>query len=105
MGTKLTLVVDGAPEPEPPASREEGIQIAQAAWRDARIAHVRMLAALNSAGVLRLHNSGALPSEDGPKQITVYTMSGIAKDLRAIAELATQAADTLMDAHDRLRRY
>ena len=101
MTPKLTLV--DVPPPEPPATREEGIEIAQAAWRDARVAHVRILHALASASVLRLQNSGALPGEDGPRQITVYTMSGIAKDLRAIAELATDAADTLMDAHDRLR--
>lgn len=107
MGTKLTLVAVPPPEPpEPPATREEATEIGQAAWKEARLLHLRLAQAVNSASMLRLHNGGGLPSEkERSRSISIYTLSGLAREMREIADLASQAGDILMDAHDRLRRY
>lgn len=100
--TTLRVVPDQPPEP--PANRDEAVEIVQAAWRQARKLHLRLLAATAEPGILRLQNGGALPHEDrDSRDITVYTLSGLAMDMRKISELATEAAHLLDEAQARVR--
>jgi hypothetical protein len=101
--TKLRLVTVGDGNPlEPYANVDEAIAEAKAAWQKARRLHLRILAVVGGASMLRLQNYGALPREDGPRDINVYTLSGLAKELREIEELADQAASALEVASQRM---
>jgi hypothetical protein len=99
--TTLRVVPDEPPEA--PADHDEAVEIVQDAWAQARKLHVRLLAQVAEPGILRLQNGGALPHEDrDSRSITIYTLSGIAKDMRKIGELATEAAHHLDEAVARI---
>lgn len=102
--TTLRVVPDDPPEP--PADDAEAVALMQDAWRQARKLHLRLLAATAEPSLLRLQNGGALPHESRESSsITVYTLSGIARNMRDIAALATEAADALDEAQARVRAH
>jgi hypothetical protein len=100
---KLVLVGDGSPQ-APFATLDEATVAAQEAWRRARTLHLQILAKASEPSMLRLHNGGALPHEDrDARDITGHTLSGLAKDLRKIEQLAAEAAAALEDTAVRAR--
>lgn len=102
MKPRLTLVGDGTSE-NPYTSVDEATAAASAAWATARRAHLRLLSLVAGPGMLRLHNGGTLPSQDRGREIDVYTMSGLAGDLRKVAAEAEQAAAALEEGAQALR--
>lgn len=100
---KLTLVGEGT-QAAPYMEVEEDLDAARVAFASARQRHLQLLAKVNSPSMLRLHNGGALPHEDGRRQVSGPMVVGLAREMREIQDLADQAATLLELAAARMRK-